>query len=223
MSFPLPQPLAGVLFDLDGTLVDSAADLYRALQTLCAESGGVVPPFRSVRQIVSSGSRAIVRSAFPGWSDTQLAALMPRYLEIYRDMPDGDTRTFDGVDTLLDALDAHCVPWAIVTNKAGFLSMPLLRRLGLAERAAAIVCGDTLPTNKPDPAMLWYACELAGVAPAQCVMVGDDMRDIQAGQRAGMPTIAAVWGYWNADLADHGGADAAPATPRELATLLQVV
>lgn len=222
MSFSVPQPLAGVLFDLDGTLVDSAADLYRALQALCAESGGVVPPFQSVRQVVSSGARAIVREAFPGWSDEQLAALMPRYLEIYRDMLDGETRTFDGVDALLDALDAHGVSWAIVTNKAGFLSMPLLQGLGLAERAAAVVCGDTLPTRKPDPAMLLHACELADIAPAQCVMVGDDIRDIQAGQRAGMPTIAAAWGYWNADMPDHGGADAVPATPHDLATLLKL-
>lgn len=222
MSFSLPQPLAGVLFDLDGTLVDSAADLYRALQALCAERGGEVPPFQSVRQVVSSGARAIVRGAFPGWSDEQLAALMPRYLEIYRGMLDGDTRTFDGVDDLLAALDAHGVPWAIVTNKAGFLSMPLLQNLGLAERAAAIVCGDTLPTRKPDPAMLLHACALASIEPARCVMVGDDRRDIEAGQRAGMPTLAAVWGYWDADVPAHGGADAAPATPRDLARLLRV-
>ncbi|MDN5925192.1 MAG: HAD-IA family hydrolase [Xanthomonadales bacterium] len=222
MSFSLPQPLAGVLFDLDGTLVDSAADLYRALQALCAEAGGVAPPLQAVRQVVSSGASAIVRGAFPGWSDAQLAALMPRYLEIYRGMLDGATRTFDGVDALLDALDAHAVPWAIVTNKAEFLSLPLLHSLGLAERAAAIVCGDTLSTRKPDPAPVLHACALAKVAPSQCVFVGDDVRDIQAGHRAGMPAIAAAWGYWDAALPDHGGADAVPATPYELAALLHV-
>jgi len=208
----LPENIQGVLFDLDGTLLDSAPDLYAALKAQCEEMQMAVPPYASVREVVSRGSRAILRCAFADIDDAALAALVPRYLELYQAMMAEHTRPFDGVDDLLASLEAHGIAWGVVTNKPGFLTDDLLVRIGWAPRAAAIVSGDTLPVKKPDPAPVLLACERAGLEPSRCVFVGDDRRDVLAGAAAGMYTVAVRWGYldggdpahWNADLViDH--------------------
>lgn len=209
---PLPSPLAGVLFDLDGTLLDSAPGLYAALRRQCAECGVPVPDYAPVRQVVSRGARAVLRVAFADGGEDTVLARLPRYLEIYATLMAEHGERFDGVDTLLDALEAASVPWGVVTNKAGFLTNPLLAELGLSQRAAAVVSGDTLAQRKPDPAPVLHACAWAGIDPRASVFVGDDLRDIQAGHAAGLYTVAAAWGYldggdphaWDADAVVDG-------------------
>lgn len=207
-----PENIQGVLFDLDGTLLDSAPDLYAALKAQCDEMQVAAPPYAMVREVVSRGSRAILRCAFPDIDDAALAALVPRYLELYQVMMAEHTRPFDGVDELLSMLESQGIRWGVVTNKPGFLTDDLLVRIGWAPRAAAVVSGDTLPVKKPDPAPVLLACERAGLDPSRCLFVGDDRRDVMAGAAAGSYTVAVRWGYldggdpseWQADLVvDH--------------------
>ncbi len=199
---PLPQPLAAVFFDLDGTLADSARDIHAALAALCTERRIAVPAFEHVREIVSRGARAILRTAFGDDGAAVLDAL-PRLLEIYAATGMANTHVFPGIDGLLQKLEARDVCWGVVSNKNADLVEQVVQKLGYAARAAAVVGGDTLPQRKPDPAPLLHACRLAGVEPTHCVYVGDDPRDIVAGRAAGMYTVAAAWGYLDgADPAD---------------------
>lgn len=209
---PIPENLQGVLFDLDGTLLDSAPDLYAALKAQCDEMQVAVPPYAMVREVVSRGSRAILRCAFPDLDEEALVALVPRYLELYQVLMAEHTRPFEGVDELLASLEAQGIAWGVVTNKPGFLTDDLLARIGWMPRVAAVVSGDTLPVKKPDPAPVLLACERAGLDPSRCLFVGDDRRDVMAGAAAGLVTVAVRWGYldggdpytWNADLVvDH--------------------
>ncbi|HJP98481.1 MAG TPA: phosphoglycolate phosphatase [Rhodanobacteraceae bacterium] len=196
---PLPQPLAGVFFDLDGTLVDSARDMYNALTALCAERATTPPEFAVVRETVSRGARAVLACAF-GSDAAAIDEVLPRFIDLYVATGMRHTHLFPGVAELLDKLEARAIRWGIVSNKAGHLVGLVLAALGCDKRVAAVVGGDTLAQRKPDPAPVRHACELAGVMPAQCLFVGDDPRDIQAGREAGLYTVAAAWGYL-------GGAD----------------
>ncbi|HEX7368734.1 MAG TPA: HAD-IA family hydrolase [Rhodanobacteraceae bacterium] len=196
---PLPKPLAGVFFDLDGTLVDSACDMHHALAALCKEQGLVTPSFEIVRETVSRGARAVLRCAV-GDDEVAIDRVLPRFLELYVATGMANTHAFKGVDALLGQLESRGVPWGVVSNKAAALVALVMTKLGYDGRAAAVVGGDTLPQRKPDPAPVLHACTLAAVKPAQCVFVGDDPRDIQAGRAAGLYTVAAAWGYL-------GGAD----------------
>ncbi|WIG55795.1 MAG: Phosphoglycolate phosphatase [Rhodanobacteraceae bacterium] len=216
---PLPQPLAGVFFDLDGTLVDSARDLHDALTALCREYGIPVPAFEVVRESVSRGSRAILRCAL-GNDEAAIDAVMPRFIALYVATGMVHTHAFAGVDALLGKLEAGGVPWGIVSNKAAALVALVLEKLGYDGRAAAVVGGDTLPQRKPDPAPVLHACAMAEVAPAQSVYVGDDPRDVVAGRAAGLYTVAAAWGYLDGADPRDWQPDAISATPGELATLL---
>jgi phosphoglycolate phosphatase len=218
----LPATIEGVLFDLDGTLLDSAPDLYAALVAQCAEEGVAPPPYAPVREVVSRGARAVLRCAFADRGEPALEALVSRYLQLYQDVMAQQTRAFDGVDDLLARIEAHGLRWGIVTNKAAFLTDELLHRIGWASRAGAVVCGDTLPVKKPDPAPVLLACERAGVTPAQCLFVGDDRRDIQAGAAAGLYTVAVSWGYLDGGDPHAWGADRVLDHPAELAELLQL-
>jgi phosphoglycolate phosphatase len=211
----------GVLFDLDGTLLDSAPDLHAALVAYCVEVGVPAPDYAPMREVVSRGSRAILRCAFAE-SDEALLARMPRYLEIYQGMLAVHTRPFDGVAPLLEAIEAQALRWGIVTNKPGFLTGELIRRMAWDLRASAVVCGDTLPVKKPDPAPVLLACERAGVEPAHCVFVGDDARDVAAGRAAGLYTVAVRWGYLDGGNPESWGADAVLDHPRQLAELLKL-
>ena len=214
-------PQAGVLFDLDGTLLDSAPDLAAALQQLCAEQGRAMPAYAIVREVVSHGASAVIRSAWPDAGAEAIAALLPRFLAIYGKDLAARTRPFAGIEPLLAALDRAGTPWGIVTNKIAALTLPLLDRLGLATRAAAIVAGDTLALKKPDPAPVLHACALAGIAPRSSLFVGDDRRDVEAGRAAGLFTVAAAWGYLGGEDPAGWEADAVVATPQELAALLR--
>ncbi|MEO8777702.1 MAG: phosphoglycolate phosphatase [Rhodanobacter sp.] len=222
MSKRLPSNVAGVLFDLDGTLLDSAPDVYAALLAQCAEEGVEQPPFASVRQVVSRGARAVLRCAFARRGEAGLERLLPRFLQLYQRVVVGQTRAFDGIDELLVRLEASGLRWGIVTNKAAVLTDELVGRIGWAQRASAVVCGDTLPVKKPDPAPVLLACERANITPAHGLFVGDDQRDIQAGAAAGLFTVAVTWGYLNGGDPHAWGADAVLNHPAELATLLQL-
>lgn len=208
MSKPdFPSPLAGMFFDLDGTLVDSAPDLHDALVALCAERGIAGPEYPAVRAATSRGARAVLATAFASQGQDAVNALLPRFLELYADTGTVRTYPFPGIEALLVKLEQRDIAWGVITNKAGFLTAPLLERLGYAARVAAVVSGDTLPQRKPHPAPVLYACAQAGVDPARCVFVGDDPRDVQAGCAAGLCTVVAGWGYldnadpreWHAD------------------------
>ena len=218
----LPQNIEGVLFDLDGTLLDSAPDLYAALVAQCVEEGVVPPPYPPVREVVSRGARAVLRCAFAERGEAALEALTPRYLQLYQDVMAQQTRAFDGIEDLLVRIEAHGLRWGIVTNKAAFLTDELVSRIGWADRASAVVSGDTLPVKKPDPAPVLLACARAGVEPAHCLFVGDDRRDIQAGAAAGLYTVAVSWGYLDGGDPHTCGADAVLDHPAELAALLQL-
>ena len=214
--------VCGVLFDLDGTLLDSAPDLYAALQVQCAEEGVAPPPYEMVRAVVSRGATAVLRCAFAARGDAALAALLPRYLKLYEGLMAEHTRAFAGVEQLLGRIEARGWAWGIVTNKAGFLTHELLRRIGWAERAAAVVAGDTLPVKKPDPAPVLLACRHAGIAAADAVFVGDDQRDVQAGMRAGLTTVAAAWGYLDGGDPRSWGADVVCDSPARLGEWLRL-
>ncbi|MEO5811941.1 MAG: phosphoglycolate phosphatase [Rhodanobacter sp.] len=218
----LPAGIRGVFFDLDGTLLDSAPDLYAALQTQCAEERVPAPPYDVVRAVVSRGATAVLRCAFAARGDSALAQLMPRFLALYQAVMAQHTHTFAGIDELLARIEARGWAWGIVTNKAGFLAHELVRRVGWAERANVVVAGDTLPVRKPDPAPVLLACERAGVAAQHAVFVGDDSRDIQAGAAAGLITVAAAWGYLDGGDPHAWGADVVLDTPAQLTTWLSL-
>lgn len=217
----LPASPQGVLFDLDGTLLDSAPDLHAALAAYCAEVGAAVPCYPTVREVVSRGSRAILRCAF-NESDDALLERMPRYLELYHSMMSRHTRPFEGIEALLDALEDGGLAWGIVTNKPGYLTDDLVQQIGWSERACAVISGDTLPVRKPDPAPVLLACERGGLEPARCLFVGDDRRDIQAGRDAGLYTVAVHWGYLDGGDPYAWGADVVLEHPRQFNDLLKL-
>ena len=218
----VPFQPEGVFFDLDGTLLDSALDLYAALVDLCAEEGVVPPPYENVRPVVSRGSRAIIGAGFPGIANDALLALVPRYLALYEASMARHTVAFDGVEALLAGLDSAAIRWGIVTNKPGFLTDALLPQAVPHWKPAAVVSGDTLPVKKPDPAPVLHACAIAGCEPERSVFVGDDRRDILAGNAAGLFTVAVRWGYLDGGDPDTWDADAVLDHPDDLATLLRV-
>jgi 2-phosphoglycolate phosphatase len=207
-----------VLFDLDGTLLDTAPDLADALNTVLVEQGRAPLPFENIRPVVSHGGIALIELGFRlERSDPAFEALRQRLLVVYRANLSGRTRPFPGMPELLDAIEARGLNWGVVTNKPGWLTDPLLQELGLYQRAACVVSGDTLDERKPHPAPMLYACEQAGSTPAQCVYVGDAQRDIDAGNNAGMHTLVALFGYIQADDDPHSwAASAAIETPAEV-------
>lgn len=220
MSGSWPQPLAAVWFDLDGTLVDSAPDLHHAVTTVCTEEGVPAPAYADFRPRVSRGGMAMLDACFPDHGQGALERLLPRFLDVYADRLDRDTRLFEGMDAILDDLDRRQIPWGIVTNKVAALGEPLLRRLGLRQRAVACAFGDSLAVKKPDPAQLLLVCREAGVDAAQCIYVGDDERDMLAAHAAGMPGVVAGWGYLDGSNPQVWAADRVLEDVAQLATLL---
>lgn len=216
----LDRDLDAVLFDLDGTLVDSAPDLVAAMQRLCRELDQAAPDAVAVRSVVSKGGRAMLRRGLPDLEEQRYDELLPRFLDIYATDIAALSRPFDGVDDLIAAIEARGARWGVVTNKPGWLARPLMARLGWSQRCAALVSGDCLSVRKPDPAPVLRACELAGVAPARCAYVGDDLRDIEAGRAAGLYTVAAAWGYLDGEDPRAWAADWVAGSARSLQRVL---
>lgn len=203
-----------ILFDLDGTLADTAPDLADALNRLLQEQGQEALPFDTIRPYVSHGTPALLKLGFGMATEhADFAPLRQRILDLY--IADIATRTtlFDGMSELLAWIEDMGMNWGVVTNKPDFLTRPLMGELGLLSRAVTIVSGDTLPERKPHPAPMLHAAREAGSPPNQCLYVGDALRDIEAGRAAGMKTVAARYGYlgteeapeaWQADhIIDH--------------------
>jgi len=186
------------LFDLDGTLLDTAPDMVGALNALRGEQGCAPLPYDEVRPAVSHGAARILKTGFPHAMPDQAAALHGRYLEIYRGALSRETQLFPGMDRVLDALAARRLKVGIVTNKPAWLTEPLLDEMGLRARFDCVVSGDTVAERKPHPLPLLHAAMLAGAAPGECVYVGDAERDIQAAHAAGMQALVADYGYLSA-------------------------
>jgi 2-phosphoglycolate phosphatase len=188
-------PLAAVLLDLDGTLLDTAPDLARALNALRSQQQ--LPPvaFERVRPQVSEGATAVLRVGFPDVDAAQFEALRARFLDFYRAQLVVETRLFPGFDTVLSQLEAHGIPWGIVTNKPRWLTEPLLQQMGLFERAGCVLSGDSLPLRKPDPLPLLTAARELSIEPARCLYLGDALRDAQAARAANMVALGASFGY----------------------------
>ena len=194
--FRLPHKPKAVVFDLDGTLIDSAPDLAGAGNDMRAARGLPMLPRAHFRPMVGSGARGMLGRALqvqPGHPDFE--ALRDEFLQRYEARMTRETQVFAAMRPVLAALRDAGRPWGIVTNKATRFSAPLVRALGLLDEAATLICGDTTPHSKPHPAPLLEAARRLGVEPAACVYVGDDLRDVQAGRAAGMLTVAAAWGY----------------------------
>lgn len=203
-----------VLFDLDGTLADTAPDLGGALNRLLVEHGRAAIPLERSRPHTSSGARGMIAEGFgiaPGHADYE--PLKDRFLALYAANLCERTALFPGMLELLASLEGRSIPWGIVTNKAARFTDPLVALLGLTPRAACIVSGDTTAHAKPHPAPLLHAARLIDVPPAACLYVGDDLRDIESARAAGMRSVAVRFGYlgsgappdaWGADFViDH--------------------
>jgi 2-phosphoglycolate phosphatase len=188
-----------VLFDLDGTLLDTAPDMVGALNRLREEQSLAPLPFDEVRGAVSHGAARVVKTGFPDADDATSLALQQRFLEIYRGALSLETRLFPGMDDVLKELTDWGMKSGIVTNKAAWLTDPLLAELGLSARFACVVSGDTVAERKPHPLPLQHAAALAGVRPDECIYVGDAQRDVQAAHAAAMPALVANYGYLRAD------------------------
>ncbi len=202
------------LFDLDGTLVDSAPDLAGAGNAVRLARGLPERPLSDYRPHTSAGARGMLGVALGIGPDApDFEALKDEFLAAYAQRLTLLTRCFPAMESLLDQLDALQLPWGIVTNKATRFTQPIVSHLGLDRRAGAVICGDTTPHAKPHPEPLLEAARRMAIAPEDCIYVGDDLRDIQAGHAAGMKTVAVRWGYlgeglpieaWGADdLIDH--------------------
>jgi N-acetyl-D-muramate 6-phosphate phosphatase len=190
-----PERPGAILFDLDGTLLDTAPDMTGALNALLIEQGRDELPFAAMRAYVSHGSHGLVRLAFGDDDPVRFENLRQRFLALYAARLCEGTRLFDGMPELLDAIESADCVWGIVTNKPGWLTDPLLKTLGLDARAGCVVSGDTYPERKPHPMPLLRAAAALQVAPEQCLYIGDAERDVVAATRAGMPVVVARYGY----------------------------
>ncbi|WP_202844859.1 phosphoglycolate phosphatase [Luteimonas saliphila] len=185
----------GVLFDLDGTLLDSAPDMLATVNRMRAVRGRAPMVLEALRPHVSRGARAMASAAFPDVPPEQVPELVPEFLAVYREELGLHGRPFEGVEALLAELEGDGTRWGIVTNKPETLARDLLPGLGWASRCGVLVGGDTLAERKPHPLPLLHAAQALGLDPGSCVYVGDDRRDIDAARAAGMASVVALWGY----------------------------
>ena len=216
------QNIHAVLFDLDGTLIDSAPDLGGAVDEMRVERGLESLPLDRYRPMCGAGARGMLAVAFdmaPEHPDFPL--MKEEFFQRYEKRMTRNSSLFGGVVEMIAALEARQIPWGIVTNKSQRFTIPLLRAVPALANAAAAVSGDTTPYAKPHPAPLLEACRLMQVDPSRCIYVGDDERDIVAGLAAGMGTVAASWGYLGSATAiGDWGAQAIADSPQALLKLL---
>ncbi len=189
-------PLQAVLFDLDGTLIDTARDMARALNRLLTEENQPPLEYDLIRSEVSHGARAMITLGFDEPEDSnRFEQLRQRFLAVYMDALHVDTALFPEMASILNILETHNILWGIVTNKPSWLTLPLLDSMCLKHRAASVVCADTAGAAKPDARPILDACRETGVTPQHCIYVGDDQRDVEAAHNAGMSCIAVRYGY----------------------------
>ncbi|MDH3218959.1 MAG: phosphoglycolate phosphatase [Gammaproteobacteria bacterium] len=210
--------IEAVLFDLDGTLIDTAPDMGGALNNLLIEKSMAPLSLTTIRPYVSQGGLVLTRLGFAGKvPERDIEPLRQRFLAHYREIIADESRLFDGYPAILDDLETRGMPWGIVTNKPEWLTHPLLERLDLARRAAVVIGGDTLEQRKPHPLPLQVAAARLGIDCDKCVYVGDDERDIVAGKAANMKTLVAAYGYIeNHDDIESWEADGVIDTPADL-------
>jgi 2-phosphoglycolate phosphatase len=207
-----------VLFDLDGTLADTAPDLGGALNQLLLEQGRGPLPMEQLRPHVSSGARGMIGAGLgitP--ADPAYMALQQRFLAIYQEALCIGTRLFEGMAEHLDELETQGIPWGIVTNKSQRFAIPLMEGLGLRQRSLCIVCGDSAQRSKPHAHPMQLASAVIGIAATDCTYVGDDERDVISGRAVGMRTVVAAWGYLGDGKPPAAwGADAIAASPQDI-------
>lgn len=203
------NPIRAVLFDLDGTLLDTVPDLVYALNQI--RIAGSLPelPASCIRPIANLGSKAMAKLAFGiDENDPKFPSMREQFLNLYEKHLADSTQFFPNVENVLAHLESNNIPWGIVTNKLARHALPLLKALRIDHRPACIICGDSLATSKPDPEPIRYACQLLRVEPRHCIYVGDAVTDVAASKAAGTRSIVALYGYihsdenplaWNAD------------------------
>jgi phosphoglycolate phosphatase len=192
----MSRTIETVFFDLDGTLADTAPDLATALNRVLVEQNRSPLPIDEIRPTVSHGGNAMICHAFGiEEKDPLFVSLRERFLTIYHDGLANATRLFPGMEDVLDSIEADGFSWGVITNKSAWLTEPLMEELELNLRAGCIVSGDSTEQRKPHPAPMLHACELVGCNPSHTLYIGDAQRDIEAGQRAGMHTLVAMYGY----------------------------
>ena len=212
----------GVFFDLDGTLADTAPDLVAAANLLRVARGLSPLPYEVLRPTASAGARGLIQGAF-GYDNQhpQFEELRDEFLANYEKNICVHSKLFDGMNAFLQELEKRQIPWGIVTNKVERFTHPLLKLMDLHQRSAAIVGGDTTPHSKPHPAPILKAAEICNINPSECLYVGDDLRDIEAGRAAGMKTVAAAYGYCGCDEPVNAwGADYIINHPSELRSIV---
>jgi len=213
-----------ILFDLDGTLLDTAPDLVAALNAVLLGHERPALSVDEARPYVSRGARGLLQRGFGLAPDAlEYPAYVAEFLQYYRAALCKKTRLFEGMADLLNAFDEHQIIWGVVTNKMANLTEPLLKQMHLYDRLHVLVSGDTLPDKKPSAKPLLYACDRSGMRPEQTIYIGDDPRDIQAANAAGMISVAAAYGYYDEN-EDPGkwGADVVIEQPQALYALMQL-
>jgi 2-phosphoglycolate phosphatase len=213
--------IRAVLFDLDGTFADTAPDLGYAVNQMRIARGLLPVPDEKTRPVTSSGARGLLGAGFgiaPDHAD--YPAMRDEFLNIYEANLCRDTRLFDGMAELVQALESRGLIWGIVTNKAERFALPLMKLLGYGERSACVIGGDTTGKTKPHPAPLFAAAHAIATDPENCIYVGDDERDIQAGHAARMYTVAVRYGYLNGSDPATWGADAVIESPLDVLSLI---
>lgn len=219
----MPGQLQAVLFDLDGTLLDTAPDFAAVLNELLLRHGRKPVAYEAIRQNVSNGARALVQLGFE-ISDQHptFSTLLQELLDQYRRRLSVDTRLFEGMPQLLDLLDERELAWGIVTNKPALYTDAILDDLELAQRCATAICPDHVANRKPHAEPIHAACAAIGCEPAAAIYIGDHRRDIEAGINAGMPTIAAGYGYVSADdPPENWGANQVAASVEQLESFIR--
>jgi N-acetyl-D-muramate 6-phosphate phosphatase len=210
-----------ILFDLDGTLADTANDLANALNAIRLNHDLPELPKDLIRPTVSLGGNAMIKLAFDlEEGNTRFETIRDEFLNHYRANIAQETRLFDGMEEVLQSLESENKPWGIVTNKPSWLTDPLLKAMSLDKRAACVVSGDTLEYRKPHPAPILHACKLMQSKPATTIYIGDAQRDIEAGRRAGTKTLTALYGYIDDNDPAAWCADGMVSSPHEIINIL---
>ncbi|MGK9067400.1 N-acetylmuramic acid 6-phosphate phosphatase MupP [Stutzerimonas chloritidismutans] len=214
--------LRAVLFDMDGTLLDTAPDFIAVVQAMRLARGLDRVPDKAIHDVVSGGAQAMVMAAFDvNPLSAEFEILRREFLDRYQEHCAVESSLYEGMAELLDDIERAKLTWGVVTNKPVRFAEPIMQRLGLAERAAVLVCPDHVSKSKPDPEPMLLACSQLALAPSEVLFVGDDLRDIESGRAAGSKTAAVRYGYIHPDdNPDHWGADVVVSHPLELRAVL---